>query len=103
MEDMLLILRCKQGCRRSLARIYDKYKTDLLKLAISLLNDTAMVEDVVHDVFARLVGELHAVLSVTRESSVQHNPRNAWLASTKALPRRLGRSPNQCSHPSGDC
>lgn len=55
MEDLLLILRCRQGCRRSLARIYDKYKVDLLKLAISLLNDAALAEDVVHDVFARFV------------------------------------------------
>jgi RNA polymerase sigma factor (sigma-70 family) len=55
MEDMWLILRCKQGCRRSLARIYHKYKTDLLLLAVSLLNDPALAEDVVHDVFARFV------------------------------------------------
>jgi len=59
MEDMLLILRCKQGCGRSLARLYHKYKTDLLLLAVSLLNDTAMAEDVVHDVFARFVEGLH--------------------------------------------
>ncbi len=59
MEDILLILRCKQGCHKSLARLYHKYKTDLMLLAVSLLNDTALAEDVVHDVFARFVEGLH--------------------------------------------
>lgn len=55
MEDILLTIRCKQGCRQSLAGIYNKYKTDMLLLTVSLLNDTATAEDVVHDVFARFV------------------------------------------------
>ncbi len=59
MEDILLILRCKQGCHKSLARLYHKYKTDLMLLAVSLLNDAALAEDVVHDVFARFVESLH--------------------------------------------
>ena len=62
MEDRLLVFRCKRGCKRSLARIYEKYRKDLVRLAIALLNDTSAAEDVVHDTFAGFVvglGEFH--------------------------------------------
>jgi RNA polymerase sigma-70 factor (ECF subfamily) len=55
MEDKLLVLRCKRGSRDALGRIYEKYKNDLLILAIALLNDTSAAEDVVHDVFLSFV------------------------------------------------
>ena len=55
MEDKLLVLRCKRGSRDALARIYEKYKRDLLTLAIALLNDRSAAEDVVHDVFVSFV------------------------------------------------
>ena len=51
MEDRWLIIQCKRGCKRSFARVYEKYKHDLVRLAMSLLNDTGASEDVVHDVF----------------------------------------------------
>ena len=51
MEGKLLVLRCKRGSREALARIYEKYKTDLLVLSMALLNDAGAAEDVVHDVF----------------------------------------------------
>ena len=71
MEDRLLVLRCKRGCARSLARIYEKYRKGLLVLAIALLNDKAAAEDIVQDVFVsfaqnlrqfRLTGSLKAYL-----------------------------------------
>ena len=55
MEDRLLILRCKRGCNKSLTRIYGKYRQDMLFLAMALLNDAALAEDVVHDVFVNFV------------------------------------------------
>jgi len=55
MEDKLLVIRCKRGSRDALGRIYEKYKDDLLILAIALLNDTSAAEDVVHDVFLSFV------------------------------------------------
>ncbi len=55
MEDKLLVLRCKRGSKDALGRIYEKYKNDLLVLAIALLNDTSAAEDVVHDVFLTFV------------------------------------------------
>lgn len=53
MEDRYLVFQCKRGCRRSFTRIYEKYKHDLMRLAVALLNDAASAEDVVHDVFVQ--------------------------------------------------
>jgi RNA polymerase sigma-70 factor (ECF subfamily) len=58
MEDMLLVLRCQRGSREALTRVYEKYKADLLLLALSLLNDKTAAEDVVHDVFLSFVRHL---------------------------------------------
>ncbi|MBN1362660.1 MAG: RNA polymerase sigma factor [Sedimentisphaerales bacterium] len=60
MEDKLLVFRCKRGSREALARIYQKYKADLLLLAMGLLNDRSAAEDVVHDVFLSFVRGLDA-------------------------------------------
>jgi RNA polymerase sigma-70 factor (ECF subfamily) len=57
-EDKLLVLRCKRGSRAALRRVYDKYKDDLLILAIALLKDTSAAEDVLHDVFVSFVQRL---------------------------------------------
>jgi RNA polymerase sigma-70 factor (ECF subfamily) len=51
MEDKLLVINCKRGSVEALARIYEKYKTDMLVLGMALLNDKSAVEDVMHDVF----------------------------------------------------
>ena len=50
-EDRLLIWRFKHGNRDALRRIYQKYKNDLLKLAVALVSDAGVAEDVVQDVF----------------------------------------------------
>jgi RNA polymerase sigma-70 factor (ECF subfamily) len=55
MEDKLLVLKCQRGSQQALAQIYEKYKTDLLVLAMALLNDASAAEDVVHDVFLSFV------------------------------------------------
>jgi RNA polymerase sigma factor (sigma-70 family) len=54
LEDRLLIRRFKVGDRAALARIYEKYKDILLKIAIGLLNQRSVAEDVVHDEFVFL-------------------------------------------------
>jgi RNA polymerase sigma-70 factor (ECF subfamily) len=50
-EDMLLLWRYRHGSRDALCRIYEKYKNNLLALAVTLSNDVSLGEDVVHDVF----------------------------------------------------
>lgn len=61
LEDTLLKLRFNRGDRDALCRIYEKYKDDLLKLAVALLNDVSSAEDVVNDAFVSFtqsIGEI---------------------------------------------
>ena len=58
MEDRQLVIQCKHGSSEALRSIYQKYKTDLLVLAIALLNDKSAAEDIVHDVFISFVQSL---------------------------------------------
>ena len=51
LEDKLLIWRFNRGDREAVRRIYEKYKHELVALAVALLRNTATAEDVVHDVF----------------------------------------------------
>jgi len=55
LEDRYLVWRLKQGSPRALCRIYNRYETDLLTLAKSLLGRTDQAEDVLQDVFVRLI------------------------------------------------
>jgi len=62
LEDKLLIWKFKRGNPDALRRIYEKYKNDLLALAIALSIDRATAEDVLHDVFvsfAQYAEKLH--------------------------------------------
>jgi RNA polymerase sigma-70 factor (ECF subfamily) len=54
LEDKVLVRRFKSGDEAALERIYEKYKNELLALAVSLTNDTTAAEDAVHDVFVSL-------------------------------------------------
>ena len=50
-EDRLLIWKFKHGNKDALRSIYEKYKNDLLKLAVTLVNDVNTAEDVVEEIF----------------------------------------------------
>jgi RNA polymerase sigma-70 factor (ECF subfamily) len=50
-EDKILVWKFNRGSKDALRRIYEKYKDDLLGLAVTLLRDRNAAEDVVHDVF----------------------------------------------------
>jgi len=54
LEDKLLIWKLKSGNEAALARVYEKYKGYLLRIATGLLSRTSAAEDVVHDVFVSL-------------------------------------------------
>ena len=70
-EDKILIWRFNRGDVASVKRIYEKYKQELVALAVALLKDLAAAEDVVHDVFVsflqlqrfRLTGSLKGYLA----------------------------------------
>lgn len=55
LEDRLLVWRLRRGNADALRRIYEKHRDDLLRLAVSLSNDSAAAEDIVHDVFASFI------------------------------------------------
>ena len=78
-------LRVNRGDRDALRRIYEKYKNDLLKLAVALLNDVSLAEDVVNDSFVsfaqsmgdlRLTGNLKSFLT----TCVVNHARNIYRA-----------------------
>ena len=56
-EDRVLTRRFNAGDMDALRRIYEKYKPALLSVAAALLNDSAAVEDVLHDVFVRFASQ----------------------------------------------
>lgn len=51
LEEKILIWRFKRGSSKALCEIYQRYRADLLKLAVALLHDVGEAEDAVHDVF----------------------------------------------------
>jgi RNA polymerase sigma-70 factor (ECF subfamily) len=55
LEDRYLVWRLKQGSPRALCWIYNRYETDLLTLAKSLLGRPDRAEDVLQDVFVRFI------------------------------------------------
>jgi RNA polymerase sigma factor (sigma-70 family) len=66
LEDRVLVRRFRSGHVAALERIYEKYKNELLALAVSLTNDTTAAEDAVHDVFVSLAQ------SVTRPCRIRN-------------------------------
>jgi len=55
LEDRYLVWRLRRGDPQALCRIYNRYETDLLTLARSLLGRTGLAEDVLQDVFVRFI------------------------------------------------
>jgi RNA polymerase sigma-70 factor (ECF subfamily) len=83
-EDRLLMWKFKSGDRTALARVYEKYKGDLLRIAAGLLNETSVAEDIVHDVFVsfaqsagklKLGGNLKSYLATCVANRVRNHNR----------------------------
>ena len=55
LEDRLLLWKFKHGSRDAFRVIYEKYAGDMLTLAGNLLDDKVGAEDIVQDVFIKLV------------------------------------------------
>ena len=55
-DEKILIWKFNRGSKDAFQTIYEKYKDDLLGLAITLLRDRSLAEDVVHDVFVSFAG-----------------------------------------------
>ena len=84
LEDKTLIRNFNRGDPDALRRVYEKYKDDLLRLAIALLNDTA-AEDAVNDTFVRFAqtrGEfrLRGSLKSYLTTCIANHARNMYRA-----------------------
>lgn len=55
LEEKLLWWKLKRGNAGVIERIYERYKHDMLGLAIALSGDRTGGEDIVHDVFVSFV------------------------------------------------
>jgi RNA polymerase sigma factor (sigma-70 family) len=55
LEDRLLLWKFKRGNKDAFRAIYEKYAGDMLTLAGNLLDDKVGAEDIVQDVFIKLV------------------------------------------------
>jgi len=55
LEDRIIVWRFNHGRPEVSHHVYDKYRTDLLTLAMALLGDLGAAEDVVQDVFLSLL------------------------------------------------
>jgi RNA polymerase sigma-70 factor, ECF subfamily len=55
LEDRLLIWKLRRGSKDALCVIYEKYRDDLLRIAVGLLKERSHAEDAVHDVFTNFV------------------------------------------------
>jgi len=92
-EDKLLIWKLKSGDGVALTRVYEKYKNDLLRIALGLSNQTSEAEDIVHDVFVslaqsqklRLSGNLKAYLATCVANRVRNSNRAGQRHETVTL------------------
>lgn len=55
-DEKILVWKFNRGSKDAFQMLYEKYKDDLLGLAITLLRDRSLAEDVVHDVFVSFAG-----------------------------------------------
>ena len=103
-EDKLLIWKFKYGSREALRRIYEKYKNELLKLAVVLAGDVETAEDVVQDVFVnfaqsavkiRISGNLKSFLATCVANRIRNRKRDQQ--------RHLVSSIDNCGEIVGDC
>ena len=98
-EDRLLVWRLNRGDATALACVYEKYRDDLLRLAASMLNDTAAAEDIVQDVFVKfadsartfqLTGSLKGFLATCVANAARNRIKAVSRRKTMALDEAVG-------------
>ncbi len=89
-EDKHLLKLLRHGDSFALRRLYEKYRTDLFTVALSLIHDVHAAEDCLQDVFVRLA-EGAADMEIRRNlkgyliSSVANRARDRLRRKTKQL------------------
>jgi RNA polymerase sigma-70 factor (ECF subfamily) len=91
-EDKHLLKLLRHGDSHALRRLYEKYRTDLFTVALSLIHDVHAAEDCLQDVFVRLA-EGAADMEIRRNlkgyliSSVANRARDRLREKTKLSDR----------------
>jgi len=91
-EDKHLLKLLRHGDSSALRRLYEKYRTDLFTVALSLIHDVHTAEDCLQDVFVRLA-QSAADLDIRRNlkgylvSSVANRARDRLREKTKLSDR----------------
>lgn len=91
LEDRWLLRKVRRGDATALQCIYERYKHDLLGLAVTLSHDKGAGEDIVHDVFVSFVRfaprlRLRTSLRSYLLTSVANRARNLNRVSAPARP-----------------
>ncbi|MHC4203923.1 MAG: RNA polymerase sigma factor [Planctomycetota bacterium] len=91
-EDKHLLKLLRHGDSRALRRLYEKYRTDLFTVALSLIHDVHAAEDCLQDVFARLAEgaadmKIRSNLKGYLISSVANRARDRLRSKIKTLDR----------------
>lgn len=87
-EDRALLDGLRKGQTDGLRSIYEKYKADMLAVALALAPDRATAEDVVHDVFVSFAG-------VARSLKIKRNLKSYLLTSIVNRIRNIHKSGNR--------
>ncbi len=107
LEERYLIWRFKHGSAAAFERIYEKYKNDLLKLAVVLLRDVHAAEDIVHDVFVhvaqtrtslQVTGNLRGLLTTAVVNRARNYRRDAYRYHN-SLARQTGAGSSEAFEP----
>jgi RNA polymerase sigma-70 factor, ECF subfamily len=87
-EDRALLEGLRKGHADALKPIYEKYKTDMLAVALAMATDRATAEDVVHDVFVSFAG-------VARSLKIRRNLKSYLLTSIVNRIRNIHKAGNR--------
>jgi RNA polymerase sigma factor (sigma-70 family) len=89
-EDKHLLKRLRQGDSYALRRLYEKYRTDLFTVALSLIHDVHAAEDCLQDVFVRLA-------QGARDMEIRRNLKGYLISSVANRARDLLRKKTKLS------
>jgi RNA polymerase sigma-70 factor (ECF subfamily) len=87
-EDRALLERLREGNTDALRPIYEKYKTEMLAVALALAPDRPTAEDVVHDVFVSFAG-------VARSLKIRENLKSYLLTCIANRVRNIQKAGNR--------
>jgi RNA polymerase sigma-70 factor, ECF subfamily len=54
-KEKWLLFKFRHGCQDAFCQLFEAYRDDLLRVAMSLLQDKSVAEDIVHEVFMHLI------------------------------------------------